>query len=74
MSKLWLVVIKDKELAGEPDVGVGVVDGTLTDATTAGATMLEALAERGRGRCVARATEIEVGRFYRATMWFRTAP
>jgi hypothetical protein len=71
--KLWLVVIKDKELYGEPDVGVGLIEADNESAAdNAGARMLEALAVRGRCRCVARKVEIEPGRFYRSTAWFRT--
>lgn len=73
--KLWLVVIKDKELAGEPDVGVGMFEtDDVSEVESATCAVLEALASRGRGRCVARRIEIERSKFYRATMWFRTAP
>lgn len=73
--KLWLVVIKDKDLYLEPDVGVAVIesdDESWVD--SAGARMLQVLAERGRCRCVARKTEIQRGKFYRASMWFMPPP
>jgi len=74
-QKLWLVVIKDKELYGEPDVGVGIIESDDTSVVdAAGAKMLEALVARGRCRCTARRIEIERGRFYRASMWFMPPP
>lgn len=74
-GKLWLVVIKDKELADEPDVGVCIIESDDESAAhAAGAGMLSALATRGRHRCVARCTQIERGKFYRASVWFRPPP
>ena len=72
--KLWLIVIKDKELAGEPDIGLSVVEGNL-EAAEAKRDELEAKCIRaGRGRCVGRVREIERGKDYRATALLRTSP
>ena len=63
---LYLVTIQDKDLYGEPDVAIAVVDVADEAAALAAAwpTCLE-LADRGRGRCVPHARAIEPGKFYR---------
>lgn len=69
---LWLVVLKDKELRDEPDVGICLVEGTEDDAADAGRAMAHAAAEAGRGRCVPRWQRIDRGHLYRATALLRT--
>jgi hypothetical protein len=63
---LFLVRIKDKELRGEPDIALAVVEATdETNAVRAADELVIDLAESGRGRCVPRACEPDLGRFYR---------
>ncbi len=69
---LWLVIVCDKELPGEPDVGLALTLGSSDDAETLGQRMAEELAAAGRGRCVYRARELEVGRGYRASALLAT--
>lgn len=63
---IHLVTIQDKNLYGEPDVAVAVVEaddeGT---ARRAADDMIIQLAESGRGRCVPHARVVDPGRFYR---------
>jgi hypothetical protein len=62
----YLVTIFDKELRGEPDIALAVVEATDELAASHHAYLtLDALSIRGRGRCVARVKEIEPGHFYR---------
>jgi hypothetical protein len=70
--KLWLVVIKDKELYGEPDIGVSIVEGNELAAKNKRDEMQAACANAGRGRCVGRYREIERSKAYRATALLRT--
>lgn len=70
--KLWLVVIKDKELYGEPDIGVAVIEGNEGAAIAKRDEMQRACIEAGKGRCVGRYREIERGKSYRATALLRT--
>ena len=70
--KLWLVVIKDKELCGEPDVGVAIIEGNEGAAVAKRDEMQKLCIEAGKGRCVGRYLEIERGKAYRATALLRT--
>jgi hypothetical protein len=65
--QLWFVVLQDKELRGEPDVGICLVEGTEEDAAAAGRDMSRAAATAGRARCVSRWREVDPGCMYRAT-------
>lgn len=63
---LYVVTIQDKMLYGEPDVAIAVVDAPDEEAALGAARpTIEELAERGRGRCVPHARQLEPGRFYR---------
>lgn len=70
-DRLWIVTIKNKELAGEPDIGACLVEATSADDALAKSHALDqchALAERGDGRCVPTTPrEIRVGRWVRAS-------
>lgn len=70
--KLWLIVIKDKDLYGEPDVGVAVIEGNELAAKAKVDEMQLACINAGRCRCVGRYREIERGKSYRATALLRT--
>ncbi len=63
---IYFVTIQDKTLYGEPDVALALVDASDEEAALRAArpTIVE-LAERGRGRCVPHARQLEPGRFYR---------
>lgn len=62
----YLVTIHDKELRGEPDIALAVVEASDVLAASHHAyPTLDALSIRGRCRCVARVKEIEPGHFYR---------
>lgn len=63
---IYLVTIHDKMLYGEPDVALAVVDAPSEEvALQAAFPTIEKLADRGRGRCVPRARQLEPGKFYR---------
>lgn len=62
---IWLVLVKNKELHGEPDTWFAVHTGTELEAKQLGIQMEEALAAVGHGRCVSRVHPIEPGRQYR---------
>lgn len=65
---VYLVIITDKSMAGEPDVGMAVVEASSEEmAITIADNQLEALASAGRCRCVVRVRPIEPGYFYRPT-------
>jgi hypothetical protein len=68
---LWLVVIQDKELPGELDVGIGFCDSEQAAQTLAD-SMLAQLVAVGRGRCVARFRAASTGEGYRASSLMRT--
>lgn len=70
--KLWLVVIKDKDLPGEPDIGMAVIEGNELAAQAKLDEMQRACIAAGKGRCVVRYREIERGKSYRATALLRT--
>jgi hypothetical protein len=63
---IYLVTIQDKTLYREPDVALAVVDAPDEEtALRAARPTIEALADRGRGRCVPHARQLEPGKFYR---------
>lgn len=63
---LFLVMIKDKSLPGEPDTALAVVEAADEEAANLAAEpTLELLAQAGSARCVSRAREIDLGQFYR---------
>ena len=63
---IYLVTIQDKMLYGEPDVALAVVDAAdEVEAIRAARPTIEELADRGRGRCVTHARQLEPGKFYR---------
>lgn len=63
---LYLVTIQDKELCGEPDVGIAVVEAPDEEtALHAARQPIIELAERGRCRCIPYARRLEPGTFYR---------
>jgi hypothetical protein len=70
--KLYLVVIQDKDLAGEPDIGLAIIEGNELDAHLKRQEMERACIAAGRCRCVGRVREIERGYSYRATSLLRT--
>jgi hypothetical protein len=72
---IHIVTIQDKSLHGEPDVAIAVVDAAdiVTAPHAADDTILE-LAEKGRGRCVSHAREVDLGRFYRLGAVVRLPP
>lgn len=71
--KLWLVVINNKELYGEPDVGVAVIEGNELAAKAKLEEMERLCTASGKARCIGRYREIERGKSYRATALLRTA-
>jgi len=63
---LYIVTIQDKTLYGEPDIALAIVDVADEEAAIRSARpTIEDLANRGRGRCVPHARQLEAGRFYR---------
>mgnify|MGYP001611469682 CR=1 FL=1 len=69
---LWLVTLRDKELAGEPTVAFAVVRARSRDAALqVGADLCVDVAERTpRGRVVPSAEEVRLGAFRRVpTSW-----
>ena len=63
---IYLVTIQDKNLFGEPDVALAVVDAPDEEAAYAAVRpTIEQLADKGRGRCVPHARVVELGKFYR---------
>jgi hypothetical protein len=63
---LYIVTIQDKTLYSEPDVALAVVDvADEAEALRAARPTIEELADRGRGRCVPHARQLEPGKFYR---------
>lgn len=63
---IYLVTIQDKTLYGEPDIALAVVDvADEEEALRSARPTIEDLANRGRGRCVPHARQLEAGRFYR---------
>lgn len=66
VSTTWLVTIRDKSLAGEPNIAMSVVGASNEDEALATVNeTMAALALAGRARCVARARPIELGAVYR---------
>lgn len=70
--QLWLIVIQDKDLADEPDIGVCIVEGNRMAADNKRREMEKACRQAGRCRCVGRVREIERSKAYRATALLRT--
>lgn len=70
--RLWLVVIQDKDLAGEPDIGLAVVEGNELAAQAVLREMEAACRDAKRCRCVGRYREILRGKHYRAKALVRT--
>ncbi len=68
---IWLVVVQDKELAGEPDVGMAVVCGDAELASGVGRDMEDELRIAGRCRCVHHVRVIEPGKHYRVDALIR---
>lgn len=63
---IYLVTIQDKTLYGEPDIALAVVDAPdEEEALRAARPTIVDLANRGRGRCVPHARQLEAGKFYR---------
>ena len=63
---IYIVTIQDKMIYGEPDIALAVVEAPDEEtALRAARPTIEALADRGRGRCVPYARQLEVGKFYR---------
>jgi hypothetical protein len=72
--KLWLVVVMDKDQAGEPDVGMSVVEGNEKAAHAVMRLMEDAYRAAKKCRCVGRYREIERSKQYRAAALIRTRP
>ena len=63
---IFIVSIQDKMLYGEPDIALAVVEASDAEtACQAAYPTIEELADRGRGRCVPHARQLEPGKFYR---------
>lgn len=63
---IYVVTIQDKMLYGEPDIALALVEAADEDeALRAARPTIEQLADRGRGRCVPHARQLEPGKFYR---------
>ena len=63
---LYIVTIQDKSCYSEPDIALAVVDAPDEEtALRAARPTIEELADRGRGRCVPHARQLEPGKFYR---------
>lgn len=63
---IFMVTVQDKNVHGEPDIALAVVDAADEDEALQAArpTIIE-LAEHGRCRCVPHARQLEPGKFYR---------
>jgi hypothetical protein len=72
--KLWLVVLQDKDLEGEPDVGCAFVEGNELAAKEVMRSMERDYRNAKRCRCVGRYREIERSKPYRAAALMRTRP
>lgn len=71
--KLYLVVIQDKDLPGEPDIGMTIIEGNQLAADNARDQMERECAKAGRARCVGRVREVERGKHYKARAMIRTS-
>jgi hypothetical protein len=72
---MFLVTIHDKELQGEPDVALGIVEALCEEEAIRQADpALERYMSVGRCRCVAQARRIDIGRFYKLSAVVRTVP
>lgn len=77
MKIVWLVVLQDKDMAGEPDVGMAIVadeDVYMGEkrAESVGHNMEGEMRAVGRCRCVAYVRPIEADRMYRLGAILRT--
>lgn len=70
--RIWLVILQDKELAGEPDIGISFHLGEELGATAIGREMEAVMRLQGRCRCVHRIREVRQGDHYRTTALLRT--
>lgn len=70
--QLWLIVLQDKDLAGEPDTGMVFIEGNELAAQRAVADIERAARDAGSCRCVGRYREVERGKQYRATALVKT--
>ena len=70
--QLWLVVVQDKELEGEPDIGMAFIEGNELAAQSAVRDFERTCIEAGRCRCVGRYREVLRGKQYRATALVKT--
>jgi len=62
----YLVTIQDKDLYGEPDIALAIVEAPHEEAALLTATpAIEHLAKGGRCRCVPHARRLVLGTFYR---------
>jgi hypothetical protein len=62
----FLVTIQNKSLYKEPDIAIAIVEAADEAAARRTAdNTINALADKGRGRCVPWARAIELGKFYR---------
>ena len=73
VRSFWFVTVCNKELPGEPDVGLAVSLGSAADAEALGQMMADKLAVAGHGRCTYRKRELEVNCPYRASTLIATA-
>lgn len=62
---IWLVLVKNKELQGEPDVWFAVHTGTEDEAKALGIEMENSLISIGNCRCVSRVRPMVPGKPYR---------
>lgn len=71
---IWLVVVQDKDMYGEPDVGMAIVEGDVQLAIDVGHDMEDELRATGRCRCVHYVKAIEPGKHYRIDALIRRYP
>lgn len=63
---IYLVTVQDKDLYGEPDVALALVEANDEEtARFAADGVISELAYKGRCRCVPHVRAIDLGRFYR---------
>lgn len=73
----YVVTIQDKDLPGEPDIAMGIVDTGEDDAQShllaiiSASSKLEELAKSGRYRCVPHIRRVELGEMYRVSALVR---
>ncbi len=71
--KIWLVSLHDKDIPGEPDIGMAFHVGTEEEAASLGREMEAAMHVFGRCRCVSQVKSVETGRQYRMGALIRTS-